>query len=65
VDDGALTQDQHAIGQSEHLLDLARDHDHRDAGVGESAHESVDLRAGTHVDAARRLVEQENPAVAK
>ena len=46
VDDASLTDDQHAVGEPEHLLDLAG-HDHDgDAGVGERADQARRSRCG-------------------
>ena len=64
-DDRAVGDHQHAVGQAEHLGDLAGDHDDGDAAVGQVAHQRVDLRAGADVDAAGGLVEQQHAAVAQ
>ena len=53
-----------AVGQAEHLLDLAGHDDDGDPVVGEPADEGVDLGAGADVDTAGGLVEQEDPAAA-
>ena len=60
VEDAAVGDDEHAVGEAEHLLDLARDDDDRGAGVGEPTDEGVDLGAGADVDAAGGLVEQQH-----
>ena len=57
----AVGDDEHGVGEAEHLLDLARDDDDGVAGCGEAADEGVDLGAGADVDASRRLVEQQHP----
>ena len=64
-DDRAVGDHQHAVGQAQDLRDLAGDHDHGDAAVGEGADQGVDLRPGADVDAAGRLVEEQHPAVAQ
>ena len=64
-DDDAVGDHQHAVGQAQHLGDLAGDHHDRDPAVGQGADQRVDLRARADVDAAGRLVEQQHPAVAQ
>ena len=62
--DTALEEHDHAIGHAEHLGQLARDHEDRDALVGEIGEQAVHLGLGADVDAARRLVDdqQRRPA---
>ncbi|BAB51502.1 mll4969 [Mesorhizobium japonicum MAFF 303099] len=55
--DLALMHDGDAVGHADHLLHVAGDHQHGDAGIGQGAHQPVDFRLGADVDAARRLVE--------
>src|SRR4051794_21194 len=63
ADHDTVGDHQHAVGQSEHLRDLAGDHDHGDPAVGQRADQPVDLRAGTDVDPSGRFVQQQHPAV--
>src|SRR3954471_3960363 len=65
VQHGALPHDQHPVGEPEHLLDLAGDHDDGDPVVGETPHQRVDLRAGSDVHATGRLVQQQHAAAAQ
>ena len=46
-----------AVADADHLLHVARDHQDGDAGIGQPAHQAVDLRLRADIDAARRLVE--------
>ena len=55
--DRALMHHGDAVADADHLLHVAGDHQDGDAGVGERAHQLVDLALGADVDAARRLVE--------
>ena len=55
--DAALMHDRDAVGNADHLFHVGGDHQHRDAGIGQAAHQPVDLRLGADVDTARRLVE--------
>src|SRR4051794_10073765 len=56
----ALVHDEHAIGHPEDLGQLARDHQHRDPAPGELGEQPVDLGLRADVDAARRLVDDED-----
>ena len=56
----ALVHDEHAVGHAEHLGQLARDHQHRDAAPGELGEQPVDLGLRADVDAARRLVDDQH-----
>ena len=64
-DDLALAHDQDARADADELLELGRDDEHAEAGLGEVGDQPVDLGLGRDVDAARRLVEQQHPAVAQ
>ena len=59
-DDAAAVHDQHAVAHAEHLRQLAGDHQDGEALAGEPAHQGVDLGLGADVDAARRLVHDED-----
>src|SRR5262245_5040790 len=50
-----LLHHRHAVGDADHLLHVARNHQHRDPAIGEVAHQLVDLALGADVDTARRL----------
>ena len=50
----------HAVAQPLELECVARDDDDRDAAGGDLAQDAVDLGAGAHVDALRRLVGDED-----
>ena len=50
---------------AQHLGQLGRDHDDRLALVGERVQQLVDLALGADVDAARRLVEEQDVAIAQ
>ena len=58
-DRAAVAQDEHAIGALDDLLELRRDHQDAEALVGELADQRLDLGLGADVDAARRLVEDQ------
>ena len=58
-DEPPLAHDEHAVAHAEHFRQFARDHQDGDARAGELAHQAVDLGLGADVDAARRLVEDE------
>ena len=60
--DPSLAHNQDAICEPEDLGQLGRDDDHRFALGGEALDQSVDFRLGADIDAARRLVEQEDLA---
>ena len=51
--------DQHAVGEADQFGHLGRDQDDADAACRELVDQPVDLRLGADVDAARRLVEDE------
>src|SRR5919204_51200 len=51
--------DQDAMAERENLRQLRRDQHNAHAGVGQAAHQLVDLRLGAHVDAARGLVDDQ------
>ena len=59
LDDAALPAHQDAVGELQDLRQVGRDHHHREAVVGEPVDELVDLGDGADVDAARRLVEDD------
>src|SRR4051794_23090199 len=63
--DGAVGHHEHLVGQAQHLRDLAGDHHHGHAAVGQRPDQRVDLRAGADVDAPGRFVQQQYPAVAQ
>ena len=63
-DDPALEEHDHAIGHAEHLGQLARDHEDRDALVREIREQPVHLGLGADVDAARRLVDDQQRRLA-
>src|SRR4051794_22700667 len=54
--DAARADDEHAVRESQDLLDLARDHQDRHAVLSEPFQQFVDRLLGAHVDAACRLV---------
>ena len=58
--DPALAHDQDAVGDAQDFGQLGGDDDHRAALGGEPFDQRVDLGLGADVDAARRLVEQED-----
>ena len=60
-DDAAVAQHDDAVAEAQHLLELGRDEEHRHAVLGEVDDELLDLGLGADVDAARRLVEDEQP----
>src|SRR5262249_18452750 len=64
-DDAALAHDQDAGAHAPDRLEPAGDHQYGEAAAGQFAHQAVDLCLGTHVDAARRLVEDEDPGLAR
>ena len=58
--DPPLAHDQDAVGHAQDLRQLGRDDDHRATLGGEAFDQGVDLGLGADIDAARRLVEQED-----
>src|SRR3954452_5360286 len=58
--DPALVHDQHAVGHPEHLGQLGGDHQHGEPLACELGHQSVHLRLRAHVDATRRLVNDQD-----
>ena len=58
----ALVHDQDAVAHAEDFFQVAGDHQDGDALLGELVHEGVDFALGADVDAARRLVEDEQRA---
>ncbi len=56
-----LAHDENTIGERGQFLDVGGDHDNADAGAREGADGIVDLLAGADVDAARGLVEDQEP----
>ena len=56
----ALVHHRDAVADPDDLLHVARNHQDRDAGVGKAAQHVVDLLFGPDVDAARRLVEDQD-----
>ena len=62
-DRAAIAQHIGAVRALDDLLDFRRHHEHREAGPGEFADQSLDLGLGTDVDAARGLVEDQELGV--
>ena len=58
--DAALAHDEDAVAHVEDLRQLRRDHQDRHAVGGELVHQAVDLGFGADVDAARRLVHDQD-----
>src|SRR6056297_6026 len=54
-----------AVAEADDLRQLAADHDHRDAALGELMDEEVDLALRADVDAARGLVQDQDPGIAQ
>src|SRR5881296_720749 len=63
--DAALAHHEDAVAQAQHLGQLRRDHDDGLALRGQRVEQLVDLGLGADVDAARRLVEEKDVAVAQ
>nr|GEX37623.1 hypothetical protein [Tanacetum cinerariifolium] len=63
IDDSALVENGHAVAHTDDFRQFRRDHDDREALFGEFAHQGVDLRFRTDVDASGRLVEDQDVAV--
>ena len=60
VGDGdAVAQHEYAVRALDDLLQFRGDHQHAEPEIGEFADEFLDLRLGADIDAARRLVEDE------
>ena len=59
--DAARAHDEHPMGEAEDLLDLARDEQDAHAVGGEAREQVVERLPGADVDAARRLVRDEQP----
>ena len=58
--DLAVRHHEDAIGRGQQLGELGGDHEYRLAARGEIAHQRDDLGLGADVDAARRLIEDED-----
>ena len=58
--DPALVHHEHAVGHPEHLGQLGADHQHREALARELGHQPVHLGLRADVDAARRLVDDQD-----
>ena len=61
ADDDAVAQDDEPIRALHDLLEVGADEDDGQTLAGEVAHERLDLGLGADVDAARRVVEDEEP----
>src|SRR5690348_15108575 len=59
LDDLALAADQNAIRQRQYLRQVRGDHDHGFAFIGEAVDQLVNFDDGADIDAARRLVEDD------
>src|SRR5437016_976266 len=59
----AVSHHQDSVGEAEEFGHFAADHEDADAARGEVAQELVDLRLGPYVDAACRLVHDQQVAV--
>ena len=59
LDDAALPRNEDAVGQAQDLRQVGRDDDDREPFVGERGDQMVDFGDGADVDAARRLVEDD------
>ena len=58
--DRAVVQHEHAVAAADQLVIVGGVEEDRRAGVGEAAQQLVDLLLGADVDAARRIVEQDD-----
>ena len=58
-DRAPVAQHEHAVRALDDLLELGGDHQHAQALIGEFADERLNLGLGADVDAARRLVEDQ------
>ena len=63
--DPALVEDDDPVGHREDLGQVARDEDDPEAGRGQLGDDPVDLDLGADVDAAGRLVEDEQPRLGR
>ena len=59
--DAAVIEDQHAIAAADQLVIVGAVEQDRRPGVGQLAHQRVELLLGADVDAAGRVVEQDQP----
>src|SRR5271165_7443714 len=64
-DRASLAQDDDPVAQANELRHLARGDENAEPAVGERADAGVDLALGADVDAARRLVEQQEARLPK
>ena len=60
--DLALVHDHDPVAHAQHLRHLGRDHQHGDALAGQLGDQPMDLGLGADVDAARRLVQDQDAA---
>jgi len=56
----ALVQHDYTVAHAEDFRQFGRDHDYRLASLGQRGHDLVHLGLGADVDAARRLVKNED-----
>ena len=63
IDDSALIEHQHAVGEVNEFGNLGRVEQHRAAGFRESAHQQIDFMLGADVDAPRRIIKKKCPAL--
>ena len=61
--ESAFMEDKHAIAHAEDLFEIARDHEDGGAVGRQSIHDPVDFALGAHVDAPRRLIEDNGPGL--
>ena len=59
LEQGPVVKDGDAMAERQQLLDLGRMDHHRDAGLGELGQQPVDVLLGGEVDAARRIVQDQ------
>src|SRR3954453_9693114 len=60
----AAAEHHHAVRQAQHLVEIGADHDDGEPLLGQGGDDIVDLRPGANIDAARRLVEDDDLGLA-
>ena len=64
-DDPAAIHHQHPVAHAEHFRQFARDHQDGHAFASKLAHQLMDFRLGADIDAARRLVHDEDARIGR
>jgi hypothetical protein len=64
LDQSAFADHEDPVGEKQHLGKLRRDHQHGHTVAGQALEQAMHLRLGAHVDAPRRLVDDDHARLA-